>query len=110
MSIIQNLAMLSLAAALVSPIQRHEIDFKADSPDGIQRISQLWLVTYINEAGVETVAQVKAATGEDVPLIAADAARLESMMAAARGLAKANKLKMHVIKFTGRLDIEDIAP
>ena len=31
-------------------------------------------------------------------------------MAAARGLAKANNLKMRLIKFTNRLDIEDIAP
>ena len=110
MSIIQHLAMLSLAVALISPIQQHEIDFKVDSPDGIQRISQLWLVTYINEAGVETVAQAKAASGSYVPMIAADAARLESMMPAARGLAKANNLKMRLIKFTSRLDIEDIAP
>src|ERR1700726_1139805 len=32
------------------------------SPDGIQRINQLWLVTYINEAGLETVAQAKLVT------------------------------------------------
>jgi hypothetical protein len=43
-------------------------------------------------------------------MIAADFARLESMMAAARGLAKANKVKMLLIKFSNRLDIEDIAP
>jgi hypothetical protein len=110
MSIVQQLAMLGLAAALTSPIQQHEIDFKMDSPDGIQRISQLWLVTYINEAGVETVAQGKLETGEYVPLIAADAARLESMMPAARGLAKTKNTKMRLIKFTNRLDIEDIAP
>ena len=110
MSIVQHLATLSLAAALISPVQQHEIDFKMESPNGIQRISQLWLVTYINEAGVETVAQVKAASGEYVPMIAADAARLESMMPAARGLAKANHLKMQLIKLTSRLDIEDIQP
>jgi hypothetical protein len=32
------------------------------------------------------------------------------MMTAARGLAKANNLKMRLIKLTNRLDIEDIAP
>jgi hypothetical protein len=41
---------------------------------------------------------------------AADAARLQSMMPAARGLARANRLKLHLIKFISRLDIEDIAP
>jgi hypothetical protein len=110
MSTIPYLAMLGLAAALCSPIRHHQIDFKMTSPDGIQRINQLWLVTYINEAGQEIVAQSKLATGEYAPLIAADSARLESIMLAGRGLAKANNLKMRLIKFSNRLDVEDIAP
>ena len=88
MSIFPHLAVLGLAAALSTPIRQHQIDFKMTSPDGIERLNQLWLVTYINEAGQETVAQAKAATGEYVPLIAADSARLESSMPAARGLAR----------------------
>jgi len=110
MSIFPHLAVLGLAAALSSPIHQHQIDFTATSPDGIQRINQLWLVTYINEAGLETVAQAKLATGEYAPLIAADAARLESMMPAAHGLAKANNLKMRLIRLTNRIDVEDIVP
>jgi hypothetical protein len=110
MSIIPHLAMLGLAAALSSPIHPRQIDFKMTSPDGIQRINQLWLVTYINEAGQEIVAQAKLGTGEYAPLIAADVARLESMMPAARGLAKANNLKMRLIKFTNRLEVEEILP
>jgi hypothetical protein len=110
MSIIPNLAMLGLAAALSSPMRHHQIDFKMSSPDGVERINQLWLVTYINEAGLETVAQAKLVTGEYAPLIAADTARLESMMPAAHGLAKANNLKMRLIKLTNRIDIEDIVP
>ena len=110
MSIIPHLAMLGLAAALCSPIHHHQIDFKMTSPDGIQRINQLWFITYVNDAGQEIVVQAKTATGEYVPLIAVDSARLESIMAAAQSLAKANNLKMRLIKFTNRLDIEDIAP
>ena len=110
MSIFPHLAVLGLAAALSSPIHQHQIDFKTTSPEGIQRINQLWLVTYNNEAGLETVAQAKLVTGEYVPLIAADAERLESVMAAARDIAKAKNLKMRLIKFTNRLEIEDIAP
>jgi hypothetical protein len=110
MSIIPHLATLGLAAALCSPVRHHQIDFKTTSPDGIQRINQLWFVTYVNDAGQEIVVQAKAATGENVPLIAVDSARLESIMEAARGLAKANNLKMRLIKFTNRLDLEDIAP
>ena len=59
MSIFPHLAVLGLAAALSSPIHQHQIDFKTTSPEGIQRINQLWLVTYNNEAGLETVAQAK---------------------------------------------------
>jgi hypothetical protein len=110
MTIIPHLAMLGLAAALSSPIHQHQIDLKMTSPDGIQRLNQLWLVTYINEAGLETVAQAKLVTGEYVPLIAADAERLESVMEAARDIAKAKNLKMRLIRFTNRLEIEDIAP
>jgi hypothetical protein len=110
MSIIPHLAMLGLAAALYSPTRHHQIDFKRSSPDGVERINQLWLVTYLNEAGLETVAQAKLVTGKYAPLIAADSARLESMMPAAHGLAKANNLKMRLIKLTNRIDIEDIVP
>jgi hypothetical protein len=39
MSIFPHLAVLGLAAALGSPIHQHQIDFKATSPDGIQRIN-----------------------------------------------------------------------
>ena len=110
MSIIPHLSMLVLAAVLSSSIHQYQIDLKMTSPDGIQRINQLWLVTYINEAGQEIVAQAKVTTGEYVPLIAADPARLESIIGAARGLAKVNNLKMRLIELSNRQDIEDIAP
>jgi hypothetical protein len=109
-SIIPHFALLGLAAALSSSIPQHQIDFNQRSPDSIQRIDQLWLVTYINEAGLETVAQAMLTTGEYAPLIAADSERMESMMPAARGLAKANNLKMRLIKLSKRVDLEDIAP
>ncbi len=110
MSVISHLAMAGLAAALCSPIDHRQIDFKMDSPDGIQRINQLWFVSYVNDAGQEIVVQAKAATGEYVPLMAVDSARLETIMDAARDLAKAKNVKMRLSKFTNRVDIEDIAP
>ena len=109
MSIIPKLVALGLAAAVGAPIPQHRIDFSTPGLDG-QRINQLWLVTYINEAGEEVVAQAKLANGSYAPLIAADQARLESMMPAARGLAKANNIKMRLIKLTNRVDIEAIVP
>jgi hypothetical protein len=110
MSIVPKLVVLGLAAALSSPNHQHQIDFKTPSADSIQRINQLWLVTFINETGEEVVVQAKLTSGDYAPMIAADPARLESMMPAARDLAKTRNIKMRLIKLTNRLDIEDIAP
>jgi hypothetical protein len=108
MSIIPKLAMLGLAASLSSPSHKHEIDF--NRPDSVQHINQLWLVTYIDASGEEVVVQAKLANGDYAPLIAADPVRLESMMPAARDLAKTRNIKMRLIKLTNRLDIENIEP
>jgi hypothetical protein len=109
MSIIPKLVTLGLAATLSSPIPQHRIDFSTRG-SGIQRLNQLWLVTYINETGEEVVARAKLTNGRYVPLIAADQARMESMMPAARDLAKVSNIKMRLIKPTNRMDIEDIVP
>ena len=109
MSIIPKLVALGLAAALSSPVPLRRIDFSTPGSES-QRLNQLWLVTYINETGDEVVAQAKLANGSYAPFIAADQARLESMMPAARGLAKANNIKMRLIKLTNRVDIENIVP
>jgi hypothetical protein len=108
MSIVTKLAVLSLATALGSPATRSNVDFT--SPNDGQRINQLWLVTYLDPTGLETVAQAKLTSGEYAPLIAADPARLKSMMPAAIELAKAQKIKMRLIKLTERQDIEEISP
>jgi hypothetical protein len=63
MSIIPKIVTLALAAALSSPVPQHRIDFSTHGSDS-QRINQLWLVTYINETGLEVVAQAKLTTGE----------------------------------------------
>jgi hypothetical protein len=39
-----------------------------------------------------------------------DAARLESIVAAAGYVAKTNDLKMRLVKFTNRLEVEEITP
>jgi hypothetical protein len=109
MSITSKLVMLSLAVSLGSPSHQQRIDF-TPLPDSAQRINQLWLVTYTNESGEEVVVQAKLASGDYAPLIAADPARLESIMPAARDLAKTRNIKMRLIKLVNRVDIEDIAP
>jgi hypothetical protein len=104
MSMIQKVMLLGLAASFSSPINQQQ------TPDSVQRINQLWLVTFINEAGEEVVVQAKLTNGDYAPLIAADPVRLENMMPAARDLAKTRNIKMRLIKLTNRLDIENIAP
>jgi hypothetical protein len=56
------------------------------------------------------VVQAKLTTGDYAPMIAADTARLESMMTAARELAKASNKTMRLVKFTNRVDVEEIRP
>ena len=107
---IPQFAILATTAFLGAAIPYQRVDLKMLSPDGIQRLEQLWLVTYVDDAGREVVAQAKLTTGDYAPLIAADSARLESMMPAARELAKANNIKMRLVKFSGRLDVEEIRP
>ena len=109
MSIIPKLLTLGLAAALSSTGPQRQIDFNMPGPDG-QRINQLWLVTYINETGLEVVAQAKLRSGDYAPMIAADPARLESMLPAAHDLATTRNIKMRLIKLTNRVDIEEIPP
>jgi hypothetical protein len=108
MSIIPKLVALGLVGALSSLTQQRHIDYSTGTSDS-QRINQLWLVTYPNEAGQEVVAVAKLANGDSVPLIAADQARLESMMPTARDLAKTNNIKMRLVKFK-RVDMQDIVP
>jgi hypothetical protein len=109
MSVISKLLVLGLTTALSSRLPQRQIDFSLPGPDG-QRINQLWLVTYVNETGLEVVAQAKLANGDYAPLIAADQARLEAMLPAARDLATTHNIKMRLIKLASRVDIEDIGP
>jgi hypothetical protein len=107
---ISQVAIVATTVFFSSAIPYWQADLKMVSPDGIQRLEQLWLVTYVDDAGREVVAQAKLTTGEYAPLLAADVARLESMLPAAREIAKANKIKMRLVKFTSRLDVEEIKP
>jgi hypothetical protein len=105
MSIIPKLVALGLVAALSS----RQIAYSPGAPDS-QRLNQLWLVTYVNDEGLEVVAQAKLESGDYAPLIAADFARLASILPAARDLATTRNIKMRLIKFTNRVDIQDIVP
>jgi hypothetical protein len=53
---IPKLAIVASTAFLGSTIPYEQADLKMTSPDGIQRLDQLWLVTYVDEARREVVA------------------------------------------------------
>jgi hypothetical protein len=109
MGITPKLVALGLAATLSSPVQQRQIGYSIGDTDA-QRINQLWLVTHLDETGLEVIAQAKLTNGEYAPMIAADLARLESMVPAARELARTHRIKLRLIKLTNRVDIQDIAP
>jgi hypothetical protein len=109
MGIIPKLLALGLAATLSSPIQQRQTGYSIGDTDA-QRINQLWLVTHLDETGLEVIAQAKLTNGEYAPMIAADLARLESMVPAARELARTHRIKLRPIKLINRVDIQDIAP
>jgi hypothetical protein len=108
MSIIPKLVALGLVGALSSPFQQRQTAYDPMTPDSLS-IHQLWLVTYLNEAGQEVLVVGQLPNGDNFPLIAADQARMESMMPTARDLAKANNVKMRLVKFK-RVDMQDIVP
>jgi hypothetical protein len=76
----------------------------------LQRFETLWLVTYINDAGLETIAQAPAPSGELVPLMAADGDRLQSIIEAAKVIAATRHIKLRLIRFSQRSDIGEFAP
>jgi hypothetical protein len=82
---------------------------EADAP-AVERLQNLWLVTYIDATGRETVAQARAASGDMAPLIAADDERLQSIIEAARMLAASRHMKLRLVKFSQRSEIGEFAP
>jgi hypothetical protein len=72
MTTIPRFTIVAVTAFLSSAIQYQRADLKMVSPDGIQRLEQLWLVTYVDDAAREVVAQAKLTTGEYAPLIQCD--------------------------------------
>jgi hypothetical protein len=76
----------------------------------LQRFDVLWVVTYIDDAGREAIAQAPAASGEIVPLMAVDSERLQSIVDAGKMIAASRHIKLRLIRFSQRTDIGEFAP
>lgn len=82
---------------------------KTDIPQNeVLRIDAIWAVLAEGERG-EGVCGAR--FGQNwVPLVAADEARLKSILPIARGIAKENGMKLKLVKYSVREDVEDIVP
>jgi hypothetical protein len=86
---------------------------KADvtpTPQSVQKMDKLWMLTYINVDGVETIAQTRTPTGELFPLMAVDQERLQSIIALGKQISAANKIKLTLVEFSQRSDAGEINP
>lgn len=86
------------------------ISNKYDSDSAVRRMDKVWLVTYFNDEGVESLAFGKTATGELFPLIAADQDRLQSVIEGGKLLATSRKMKMRLVEFGSRSDVGEFTP
>jgi hypothetical protein len=74
------------------------------------RIDEVYLFVSIDETGEGVCAAPLMGPDSLVPLIAADEARLKSLVPVARQLAKMTGGKIKLIKFTAREEIMEITP
>ena len=93
-----------------SPELHQHVDFKVAAPVDERRMDKLWVVTFLDEAGVETIAQARLTSGETVPLMAVDQDRLSSIIEASKSIASARKIKLRLVEFGSRSDVGEFSP
>lgn len=81
-----------------------------DPGNYLPRIDSLWAVLSVDAGGEGLCAAPLAPGMLSVPLIAADEARLESILLIAREIAKRTGKTVRVVRFHAREEIEVIAP
>jgi hypothetical protein len=81
-----------------------------DPPNHLPRIGHIYAFLSIDEHGNEGLCAAPLGDLPVVPLIAADPARLGSLMPVAKRLAKATRKKIVLACFIARTDIKEIAP
>lgn len=80
-------------------------------PNYLERIDEIWAVLSVDEGGEGVVAApLPPFDMPMVPLIAADKARLDSILPIARALARRTGKAMRLVKFSTREVVEEIEP
>ena len=92
---------------LLGPGQAAKRDANAPA---VHLFESLWMVTYIDDTGLETVAEARAASGEMAPLMAVDEERLKSIIEAGKMLAATRQIKLRLLKFSQRSEIGEFQP
>ena len=107
--LIRSRAVAFAVSVFFTTISPQRIKSEADV-SAVQRFDTLWLVTYFDTSGRETIARGTAPTGELVPLMATDEERLQSIIGAGKAIAAARRIKLRLVKFTQRSEIGEFAP
>jgi hypothetical protein len=102
--------LLALTLALTLAATQLKADASSQMPQSVQRMETLWMLTYVNADGVETIAQTRSPTGEPAPLMAIDQGRLESIITLGKQISAANKVKLTLVEFSHRSDVGEIKP
>lgn len=79
-------------------------------PNQQLRIDDVWLFVSLDETGEGVCAGPLAGPGSLVPLIAADEARLKSLIPVARQIARASGKQIKLIKLSQRSEVMTIQP
>jgi hypothetical protein len=79
-------------------------------PNEQLRIDEVWMFISVDETGEGVCAGPLMGPGSMVPLIAADEARLKSLIPIARQLARDSGKQVKLIKLSGRTDLMTIQP
>ncbi|MEH2565305.1 hypothetical protein [Bradyrhizobium sp. AZCC 2289] len=84
--------------------------FVHNPPNEQLRIDEVWLFISVDETGEGVCAGPLMGPGTLVPLIAADQARMESLIPVARQIAQESGKPVKLIKMSARAELMTIAP
>jgi hypothetical protein len=93
----------------LSPAVEKAVTMDPD-PGGLQRIEQLWVITFSNDAGAETIVQARDSSGATIPLIAADREHLNMITGVAIAIVREQHVKLRLVKFSERSDVGETLP
>jgi hypothetical protein len=102
-----KLGTLALGMTLAAQLGNADVSTQVQP---LLRIEKLWMLTYVNDDGVENIAQTRSPSGELLPLMAVDQERLGSIIELGRQVSAAHKIKLTLVELSNRSDVGEIKP